>query len=71
MVSETEGKTVQLTIQQISSHLKEKRLHGVVDERVTKQPEAVESQGQHNHVIVPEDGVIIETVAAFLPTQAS
>ena len=37
--------------------LKEKGLHGWVDEGVSKEAKAVESKGEHNHIVVPGHSV--------------
>ena len=39
---------------QLLPHLKEKGLHGRVDERVAKKAKAVKSEGEHDHIVVPE-----------------
>ena len=37
-----------------SFYLKEKGLHGRVDEGVAKKAKAVKSEGEHDHIVVPE-----------------
>ena len=39
---------------QLLHHLKEKGLHGRVDEGVAKKAKAVKSEGEHDHIVVPE-----------------
>ena len=38
------------------TYLKEKGLHGRVDERVSKKPKTIKTKGQDNHIVVPEEG---------------
>ena len=42
---------------QLLPHLKEKGLHGWVDEGVSKQAKAVEGESEDDHIVVPEQSV--------------